>query len=98
MKRVVNNGLDIEDELYATRTASISVSDVIYGYGIEIEQSGNDFFAHKTGFTNKSLALRLNASGFPAVITSFLELQIMALAFKTWPNDYARELFGLYDK
>ena len=98
MKMVVERGLDIEDELYMAIAGPIHVIDVIYGLGIEIEQSGSDFFAHKTGFTEKSLALRLNASGFSTVITSFCDLQIMALAFKNGPSDYACELFRLYGK
>ncbi|HSY30339.1 MAG TPA: methyltransferase domain-containing protein, partial [Burkholderiaceae bacterium] len=91
LKRMVDGGLDIDDELYVSRSGPIRVVDVIYGYAVEIERSGNDFFAHKTGFTEKSLVARLNGSGFSAVITAFGELEIMALAFKNAPIQYACE-------
>ena len=52
---MVEKNLDIDDFLYQSPEGPITVRDVIYGYGAEIERSGNDFYAHKTGFTKKSL-------------------------------------------
>lgn len=98
MKRMIDRGLDIEDELYISQSGPIRVSDVIYGYAVEIERSGDEFYAHKTGFTEKSLVAQLKASGFSTVIPAFGELEIMALAFKNGPIQYACDLFELYDK
>ncbi len=63
----VDKGMDIDDFLYQSPAVPITVRDVIYGYGVEIERSGNDFFAHKTGFSQKSLTKVLNECGFPIV-------------------------------
>jgi hypothetical protein len=98
MKRVVEGGLDIEDQLYVSAAGPIHVIDVIYGYRLEIERSGNEFFAHKTGFTLKSLVARLSASGFSSIITEKGELEISAIAFKNEPSQYAIELLHLDTK
>jgi hypothetical protein len=93
---VVNNKLDIDDFLYQSPSGPITVRDVIYGYGIEIEQSGNDFYAHKTGFTQKSLFLILQTAGFPWVYTGIGNLEITAFAFKKEPDEYAEKLLSLH--
>ncbi len=95
MRQVVQKSLDIDDVLYQSPAGPITVRDVFYGYGPEIERSGNDFFAHKTGFTQKSLLKVLQACGFPFVFTMTGNLEVMALAFKEKPDAYASQLFGL---
>jgi len=95
MRIVVEKGLDIEDFLYQAAAGPITVRDVIYGYGVEIERSGDDFFAHKTGFTEKSLFLMLQAAGFPWVFTTVGNLEIQSIAFNASPTRYAIELFKL---
>lgn len=94
-KMVVQNKLDIDDFLYQSPAGPITVQDVIYGYGVEIERSGNDFFAHKTGFTQKSLFLILQTAGFPWVYTGIGDLEITAFAFKNEPDAYAEKLLSL---
>src|SRR4051812_48409355 len=42
MKFVAARGLDVDDPLYYVAKAPILVRDVIYGYGKQIEKSGND--------------------------------------------------------
>ena len=64
MRVVHEKNLDIDDYFYQSPAGPITVRDVIYGYGAEIESSGNDFFAHKTGFTEKSLLAALQRAGF----------------------------------
>ena len=64
MQITLEQNLDIDDVLYQSAAGSIMVLDVLYGYGKEIEQSGEDFFAHKTGFTEKSLLKALQTAGF----------------------------------
>lgn len=95
MKAVVQRGLDIDDFLYHSPAGPITVSDVIYGYGEEIKRSGNDFYAHKTGFTQKSLKAILLNAGFPIVFTRVENLEITALAFKGQPSDRDALLFNL---
>lgn len=60
-------GAELDDEAYVSPAGPILYRDMIYGYGKEIEQSGNDFFAHKTGFTKERLAKVLTDAGFENV-------------------------------
>lgn len=95
MRLTLERGLDIDDVLYQSPAGPIMVLDVIYGYTAQIEQSGQDFYAHKTGFTQKSLFAALNRAGFAKIYTGVGNLEIHAWAFKTPPSDAARALFGL---
>ena len=92
---IVKNEMDIDDFLYQSALGPITIRDVIYGYGIEIERSGKDFYAHKTGFTQKSLYLILQAAGFPWVYISPGPLEFTAFAFKNEPGEYAEKLLNL---
>ena len=95
MRKVVNEGLGIDDLLYVSPAGPIHVHDVIYGYATEIEQSGNDYFAHKTGFTQKSLVTSLRVSGFSSVESWCNDLEIVAIAFKTFPTEYGVALLNI---
>lgn len=95
MKQVVEKELDIEDFLYQSPAGPIHVIDVIYGWRKEIEQSGNDFFAHKTGFTEKSLATALQNAGFDSIHTATLNLEVRAIAFKLGGAEFDRDLLNL---
>jgi hypothetical protein len=96
MKIVVAKKMDVDDFLYQSPAGPITVRDVIYGYGVEIERSGNDFFAHKTGFSPKSLTRILNECGFPIIYVNVGNIEIEALAFKEKPTDYIKNLFNLH--
>jgi ubiquinone/menaquinone biosynthesis C-methylase UbiE len=98
MRVSVEKNLDIEDVLYQSSLGPIMVMDVIYGYTVQIEQSGQDFFAHKTGFTQKSLLKALTLAGFThlfRILGEAQSLEINVLAFKGEPDIYFREMFGL---
>lgn len=95
MHRVVNESLDIDDVLYQVALGPILVSDVIYGWQMEIERSGHDFFAHKTGFSKQSLANVLKGNGFPFVFLSSGNLEVQAFAFMQQPEDELLHLLGL---
>jgi hypothetical protein len=86
MRIVVQQNLDIDDVLYPSLAGPITVRDVLYGYGPEIERTGNDFYAHKTGFTQKSLTGLLLASGFASVFAGAGNLEVYAFAFKRQPT------------
>ena len=96
MRTVAEKQLDIEDELYISAMGSIKVSDIIYGFSEQIERSGCDFYAHKTGFTDKSLLTSLKNAGFSTVFTALTpnSLEIWAIAFKYQATEYAAQLFG----
>jgi predicted SAM-dependent methyltransferase len=79
--------LDLDDLLYESPAGPISAHDVVYGLQTEIESSGQDFYAHKTGFTPKSLSKMLLESGFQKVfVAADSFLAIHALAFKAEPT------------
>ena len=54
------------------------------GWSIEIEQSGADFYAHKTGFTWKTLADSLWRAGFAEVwrAPAVVAYELRALPFR----------------
>lgn len=95
MRFTIEQGLDIEDTLYQSHNGPIMVLDVLYGWGIEIEQSGQDYFAHKTGFTRKSLLKELEKSGFSQACSKLGHFEINAVAFKGKPDQSTRALFNL---
>ena len=85
MRHCVASDLDLDDVLYTSPAGPIRVRDVFWGLGTMIERSGNDFYAHKTGFTRQSLTRILENAGFDEV---FLDVEgdpafeIRAIAFK----------------
>lgn len=95
MRITIERGLDIDDVLYQSPAGPIMVVDVLYGYSIEIERSGQHFFAHKTGFTQKSLQNAINKAGFTMCYSKNGNLEINAVAFKGSPDQLTRALFGL---
>jgi SAM-dependent methyltransferase len=96
LKSMVNNNLDIDDTLYTGPAGPISIHDVIYGWAAQIERSGVDFYAHKRGFTVKSLVAELERAGFAHIMTAVVEpdFEIRALAFKTEPTAAQKVAFG----
>jgi hypothetical protein len=87
--------LELDDVLYVSPAGPISAHDVVYGLQSEIEQSGQDFYAHKTGFTPKSLNNMLLDAGFHKVFLALDPLlAVHALAFKAEPTQEQRTLLG----
>jgi ubiquinone/menaquinone biosynthesis C-methylase UbiE len=97
MRVTIEQNLDIDDVLYRSRSGPIMVLDVLYGYSVEIERTGQDFFAHKTGFTEKSLLAVLNRTGFTKTRSIVGDLEINAFAFKESPNQETLALFNFPD-
>ena len=97
MRRVVASNLDIEDILYQSPAGPISVHDVFYGWAKQIETSGLDFYAHKTGFTSASLEALLRRSGFASVFMFIAEeaFEMKAIAFKKEPTTAQHSLLEL---
>ncbi len=97
IQKVTAGNLDLEDILYQSAAGAIAVLDVIYGLAREVEESGQDFYAHKTGFSPKSLQRTLERAGFPSVFVSAQPemLEAQALAFNSSPTTWQRELFGI---
>ncbi len=88
MRTAVTRNLDIEDTLYTLESGMpIAVRDVIYGWSREIEQSGSDFYAHRTGFTPRSLANAVLGAGFAFILRrKKAPFEIRVFAFKSRPT------------
>lgn len=76
-------------------TLPIRVGDVLYGSQREIA-GGNEYFAHKWGYSPKSLRALLNRCGFPSVaLATRDEYEIIAFAFaKETSGDEIKRLVG----
>jgi hypothetical protein len=90
-----DKNLELDDILYESPAGPISAHDVIYGLQTEIQSSGQDFYAHKTGFTPQSLSKLLLAGGFQTLLVDTKPyLAVHALAFKTEPSPGQRALLA----
>jgi SAM-dependent methyltransferase len=93
---IVARGLDIEDQLYVSPAGPVRVRDVIYGLGSRIESSGQDFYAHRTGFTQASLAKALVMAGFGYVVRRpGKAYEIAVLAFRQAPTEAQKAMLKL---
>lgn len=85
---VAREKIGLTDHLYVTGSGiPIRPLDVIYGWSKEIRESGQDYFSHKTGFSEATLTKKLRESGFSKVASTRDNLQISAVAFKDEPNE-----------
>jgi ubiquinone/menaquinone biosynthesis C-methylase UbiE len=92
---MINEEMDIDDILYQSTLGPILISDVIYGYGKQIESSNQDFFAHKTGFTEKSLSKAFTDAQFENIKIGFDGYNLIGLAFKGNSGLDLRMMYGI---
>lgn len=97
IEHMARTGMDLDDVLYHSRGGPITAHDVWYGYGKQIEASGVDFYAHKCGFTARSLSELLARAGFAhmAVARSPEAFELRAVAFRQAPSDALKRLLGV---
>lgn len=96
LAETVRRGLDIEDVLYTAPAGPVTVRDVIFGYGPAIARPGGDRHAHRTGFTQKSLARALVVAGFGYVLRRpGRALELSVLAFREAPTEAQKRLLDL---
>lgn len=96
MKTYVEKQMDIEDVLYESGAGPIMVRDVLYGFGKQIERSGVDFYAHKTGFTQKSLTAALFKAGFKSTLRrQGRHYELLVYAFPNKPTVFHEELLKI---
>ncbi len=95
MRIAVERKLDVEDTIYQSSIGPISVHDILYGHGREIERSGQDFYAHKTGFTPRLMSKVIHQAGFSRMYSMVGNLEIHVLAFKGLPDPSLRAIFKL---
>lgn len=86
MVAMLQGNRDIDDTWYMAGSNAISFHDVLYGWGRMMAQ-GNLYYAHKTGFTEKSLGKVLRAARFATVMTAADGAgNLHAFAFKAKPT------------
>ncbi|MDA0656178.1 MAG: methyltransferase domain-containing protein [Proteobacteria bacterium] len=96
MTTLVDDEKDIDDVLYESAAGPITIRDVVYGYAKEIEESGQDFYAHKTGFSKASLKKAVLECGFSYVVQiPGAPWEILAYAFKDYNTHFLHELLRL---
>lgn len=82
MMAVAQNNLDLDSILYKAPVGPIRVCDVIWGWQKQIERSGQDYYAHKFGFSRDILGRALKAAHFKRVLIGCSNYEIIALAYK----------------
>ena len=86
MRLVVETKVDFDDKLYDTPMGPVRPKDIVYGFAPEIQKSGQDFYAHKTGFSHASLTAALKAAGFTDFVAlSARPVEIAIAAFLAPP-------------
>lgn len=96
MRAVLEQNLSLEAELYHAPAGPISPLDVIYGYHREIE-TGNPFYAHKTGFSAETLTARIQEAGFAEIWNAppFGVHELRVLAFRQAATAEQRRMLGI---
>jgi SAM-dependent methyltransferase len=96
-RKVASGEVGLEDELYRSTGGPIAVIDIIYGWSKEIEASGRDFYAHKTGFTATTLMAAVRRAGFKEIwmVPGLAVYELRAFAFRAQPTPAQRKLYGI---
>ncbi|OQA34031.1 MAG: Methyltransferase domain protein [Betaproteobacteria bacterium ADurb.Bin341] len=93
---MVERNLGLHDIVYQSPAGPIAIHDILWGYGRQIEESGVDFYAHKTGFTSGSILDALTQAGFMEVVMlepcALFELHLVG--FMQTPTADQLDLFG----
>ena len=91
----VQQGIDLDGLLYESPAGPITPLDVLYGHGGIIAQSGQDFYAHRTGFSRRTLANGVEASGFGPMFCQQGNLELNLITFNGTPDPDLAALFDL---
>lgn len=95
-RKMIEAGLDLEDEAYVSPSGPISFRDIIYGSAQRIEKQNNDFMAHKTGFSQKSLGEILLAAGFSELwLMPAPAYEIRMIAFRQAPTQRQKLMLNI---
>jgi SAM-dependent methyltransferase len=96
-RAIVVDGRGLDAQLQIHPRGPVTARDIIYGWTIEIEQSGTDFYAHKTGFTSRTLSDTLRGAGFEEVwkAPTVHGYELRAVAFKQPATPEQRLLLGI---
>lgn len=86
MQSVVRMGWDLDAMLYQSSGGPIHVYDVVWGWRVEVEAGGADYYTHKTGFSRKALGQALKAARFEYVEIGSSGYELRAYAYKRRPE------------
>jgi len=82
LRQLGERGADLDDPAYESPSGPVSAHDMLWGYGPELERSGENHYAHKCGFTRATLTRLLGNAGFGQLYfllpLSALELHVAA--------------------
>jgi SAM-dependent methyltransferase len=82
----------LEEVLYVSPSGPIAPIDMLYGFRPFIAK-GNTHYAHRTGFTRKTLAAALTRAGFAQFeVRTGARADLCALAWKTGPRPITHPL------
>ena len=95
MKTVVEERLDMFDVLYQSPMGPIRVCDMLYGHQRKIENSGQEYFSHKMGYSGESLKKLLLEAGFKIIAISQGKFNVTALAFFEIPEKSVMQDFNI---
>ena len=95
MQVCITQNLDLEDLLYMAPIGPVRPLDVLFGHAATIEQTGDDFYAHRTGFSRRSLAGLVAAAGFGPMFVRQDNLELNVVAFAGEPDPDLAALFEL---
>ena len=95
MLACVQQGIDLDGLLYESPMGPITPLDVLYGHGGIMAQSGQDFYAHRTGFSRRTLANVVEASGFGPMFCQQGNLELNLITFNGHPDPDLAALFDL---
>jgi SAM-dependent methyltransferase len=71
----------LEEPIYESAAGPISAIDICFGHRASIAR-GNQFMAHKTGFSAQTLDAKLTAAGFREIQITRSEIDLWAIAYK----------------
>jgi SAM-dependent methyltransferase len=96
-REIVEKGRDLDEQFQPNPRGPITARDIIFGWTVEIAESGTDFYAHKTGFTWATLVKALQHAGFVEVWKAppLVAYEMRALALKQPITAERRRLFGM---
>ncbi|MEK0191909.1 tetratricopeptide repeat protein [Microcoleus anatoxicus] len=75
---------NLEEPIYLSPAGPIAAIDILYGLGTDLAK-GKYYMAHRTGFTQESLAQKMQQVGFHPVEVRSENLNLWATAYKNKP-------------
>jgi hypothetical protein len=94
MEAVVQGKKDIMDIWYTVPAGPIRFHDVLYGWSKEVMR-GNQYYCHRTNFTEKSFTHVLSLAHFTQIYTARDGYNLTAFAFLQLPSAAQRKECGL---